>query len=155
MSALSTPKLNREELTEVLLAVVRSLRIAESRFRAAASVATDARIRRTLLERARTWARAARELTAVAAIEWAAANVAHAGARVVRACRPEAAPLAECASCEEAVALRYRDALDHPLPEEVERVLIRQFSEVLRHFGALHRLLDQPAGGAGLSATPV
>lgn len=142
-------KLQKEELTEVLLAVVKALRVAESKFRTAASVVTDARIRHTLLERARVWANAARELSAVAVIERAAVNVANASARVARACLPgDPTPLVECERCEETVALRYRDALEYRLPDEVERVLIRQFNEVLQHLGTLHRLVAEYPGRA-------
>lgn len=146
-------KLQKEELTEVLLAVLKALRVAESKFRSAASLVGDAMLRQTLLERARTWANAARELSAVARIERVAVNVAHASVRVARACLPgDAAPLAECERCEEVVALRYRDALDYRLPAEVERLLMRQFDDVLSHFGKLQRLLADR--GAPPAAAP-
>jgi hypothetical protein len=145
-------KLHREELTEVLAAVLRALRVAESKFRSAASLVSDAKLRYALLERARTWANAARELCAVARLERVAANVVQAGARVTCGARPDdAVPLAECERCEETVALRYRDALDYRLPADVERLLVRQFDEVLNHLGALQRLLAERAplpGGA-------
>jgi hypothetical protein len=146
-------KLQGEELTEVLLAVLKALRVAESKFRAAASVVTDARLRHTLLERARAWAQAARELSALARVERVAVHVAHASVRAARAWLPgDVTPLIECERCEETVALRYRDALDHRLPTDVERVLIRQFDDVLSHFGTLQRLLAEcgpmPLGAA-------
>jgi hypothetical protein len=146
-------KLHRDELTEVLAAVLRALRVAESKFRSAASLVSDAKVRHALLERARTWANAARELSAVARLERVAVNVVQAGARVARGSRSEdPVPLAECERCEETVALRYRDALDYRLPADVERLLMRQFDEVLNHFGTLQRLLAErsplPGGAA-------
>jgi hypothetical protein len=148
-------KLQSDELIEVLLAVLKALRAAEARFRLAASLVSDVRIRQTLLERARTWATAARELSAIAALERAAVNVAYVSARVARACLPgDAAPLAECERCEEAVALRYRDALDCHLPAEVEKLLMRQFNEVVDKLGTLQRMLgERGACDLGAAAT--
>jgi hypothetical protein len=153
MRGIGAVKLQKEELTEVLLAVLKALRVAESKFRAAASVVADAKLRQTLLERARAWAQAARELTALARVERTTVCVAHASVRAARAWLPgDVAPLIECERCEENVALRYRDALDHRLPTDVERVLMRQFDEVLSHLGTLQRLLAErgrmPLGAA-------
>jgi hypothetical protein len=141
---MSPVKLQREEVIEVLLAVLKALRAAETRFRLAASVVSDARLRHALLDRARTWANAARELSAIATIERAAANVAQVSVRVARACLPgDAAPLAECERCEETVALRYRDALECRLPAEVEKLLMRQFNEVVDKLGTLQAMLGE------------
>lgn len=141
--------LQKEELTELLLAVLKTLRVAEGKFRLAASVVRDVKIRRALLKRARCWARAARELSGFAALERAAAGMAQAGAWVASVCLPrDLPPLDECERCEEAVALGYRDALEHRLPHDVERVLTRQFAEILDQFGALHRLLAETGAEA-------